>query len=192
MMDRKLFKTQEIVGIALSLIVTFIMWQVYSFTQGNPIGVIFGSVNGSIWEHLKGLIVSYVLFGGLELFTSKPHFRQFVVAKAFGLYGVIFVYIILRHLTASFLNIYVNCGVALIALVVGFVISYLVTTNRADLRDLFMPSFFMLVLLFVMFFSFSVFPPKLVLFQDPDTGLYGIIPDYIDTGAIILNSIATN
>lgn len=186
-MDRKLFKRQEMLGVFVSLMLTFLMWQIYNLTKGNPLGVIFGSVNNSIWEQLKALIISYVVFGGLELFTSKPYFRQFVVGKAWGLYGVISAYIILRYITISVFNVFVNSFVALVSLIIGYVVSYFVTNFKADLRDLFVPSFFMLVLIFVMFFSFSAFPPKLTLFQDPDTGMYGIIPDYIDTGAIILN-----
>ena len=186
-MDKKLFRRQEILGVLASLLLTFLMWQVYGLTKGNPLGVIFGSVNNSIWEQLKALIIAYVVFGGLELFISKPYFRQFVVGKAWGLYGVIASYIILRYITTAVFNVYVNCVVALISFLVGYLISYFVTNFKADLRDLFIPSFFMLVLIFVMFFSFSAFPPKLPLFEDPDTGLYGIIPDYIDTGAIILN-----
>lgn len=189
-MDKKLFKSQEILGVLASLILTLVMWQVYNLTKGNPLGVIFGSVNNSIWEQLKGLIVAYVVFGGVELFTCKPRFKQFVTAKAWGLYGVISAYILIRYVTSSVFNVFTNCLAALAALILGFLISYLAANLRSDLRDLFIPSFFMLVLIFVMFFSFSAFPPRLSLFQDPDTGLYGIVPDYIDTGAVILNYLS--
>jgi hypothetical protein len=130
-----------------------------------------------------------VFFGVIELFSSKPYFRQFVVAKTFGLSTMIVVYIILRHTFSFAFNTFTNSIIALISIGTGFAVSYVLTNSKIDMRDLFIPGFFLLTLIFVMFFSFSVFPPQLPLFQDPQTGFYGIIPDYIDTGAVILNSL---
>lgn len=188
-MDKRLFKSQELIGILGSLVITLLLWQLYTITNGNPIGIIFGCVNQSIWEQLKALILSYVLLGTFELFTSKPYFRQFVVAKSTGLYCVIAVYIIIRYLSLGAFSIYTNIGAAIVSLALGYTLSYFLTNLHTTLRDLFIPCCFMLLLIFVMFFSFTVFTPQLSIFVDPDTGMYGIIPQYIDTGAMVLDAL---
>lgn len=188
-MDRKLFKAQELSGIVISSLFVFLLWNLYSFTGGNPIGVLFGSVNGSIWEQLKPMLLCYVAYSGFELFSSKPYFRQFVAAKSLGIYAMLIVYILFRSLCPNPCNIYLNCIFTVVSFAAGYFLSRWVTLLNKPLGELFMPACFMLLLLFVMFFSFTVFPPRIWLFRDYSTGLYGIIPDYIDTGAIVLDSI---
>ena len=45
----------------------------------------------------------------------------------------------------------------------------------------------MLLLIFIMYFSFSAFPPRMDLFLDKESGMYGIIPEHIDIGAEALS-----
>ncbi|MCH5303510.1 MAG: hypothetical protein J1E41_01485, partial [Ruminococcus sp.] len=149
----------------------------------STIGVLFGSVNTSIWEQLKPIILCYILFGVLELMCAKPYFRQFVVSKALGLYLSVFIYIILsKVLPSSF-----SAPITLISLAVGFIFSKFMTLSRKDISWLFSVACFMLLLIFVMYFSFSVFPPRMNLFLDSESGMYGIIPDAVDRGATYLN-----
>lgn len=188
-MDRRLFKSQEIAGTVLSIIFTFLLWRLYDFTSGNPIGVLFGCVNNSIWEQIKAIILSYVAFALFELFTSKPYFKQFTAAKSVGLYASAAVYVIMRYAASGIFNVYTNCIEATVAVIIGYVISYKLTIMKTELRDIFAVACFMFFLVFMMYFSFTVFVPQLALFEDPDTGLYGIIPEYIDTGALLLDKI---
>ena len=50
------------------------------------IGVMFGSVNDSIWEIEKTLLFPYLLWAGIELLCIKIPFRKFIVAKAVSLW----------------------------------------------------------------------------------------------------------
>ncbi len=188
-MNKRLYVNQERIGAVFSLLLTVFLWQIYNLTTGNPIGILFGAVNDSIWEQLKCLILGYVAFGLIELVSSKPYFRQFTVSKAMGLCSTIILYIFLRYFLWGIYNTYVNLATALCALIGGYVVSAVVIGTGKRVRDLFTVSCFMLLLIFVMYFSFTIFPPHLALFQDPSTGLYGIIPDYIDTGAMVLNML---
>lgn len=47
----------------------------------------------------------------------------------------------------------------------------------------------MMLLLIAVYCSFAVFPPHMILFEDIQTGMYGIIPEYIDSGAIALDTL---
>lgn len=185
-MKSKLFSVQEIIGILAVTVAAFCMWSLYILTDGLLITVVFCSVNGSIWEQLKPLLLCYFLYGGYELFSSKPYFRRFVVAKAFGVYAVLTVFIAMCHILPYAENIVVKCAVSAVSLAAGFLVSRRVTLMERDLSDLFTVACLMLLLVFVMFVSFTAYPPRLELFRDPETSMFGIIPKYVDVGAIML------
>ena len=185
-MKIKLFSIQEIVGIFAVGVAAFCMWSMYVLTDGLLVTVLFCSVNGSIWEQLKPLLLCYFLYGGYELFSSKPYFRRFVVAKAFGVYAVLAVFIVLCHLLPYAQNIFIKCIVCAVSLTAGFLVSRRITLMERDLGDMFTVACLMLLLVFVMFVSFTAYPPRLELFRDPNTSMFGIIPDYIDVGAFVL------
>lgn len=186
-MKTKIFNIQEIVGIFAVAVAVFAMWEMYILTNGLLVTVLFCSVNGSIWEQLKPLLLCYFLYGGYELFSSKPYFRRFVVAKAFGVYTVLAVFIVLCHILPYAQSIVVKCIVCVVALSAGFLVSRRITLMDHDLSDMFTVACFMLLFVFVMFVSFTAYPPRLELFRDPETSMFGIIPDYVDVGAFMLS-----
>ena len=73
------------------------------------------------------------------------------------------------------------------ALSAGFISSALMTLRVERISGLFFAACFMLLLIFIMYFSFTAFPPRLNIFHDKETGMYGIIPKYIDIGALYLD-----
>ena len=185
-MKTKLFCIQEIIGIFAVSAAVFIMWGLYILTDGLLVTVLFCSVNGSIWEQLKPLLLCYFIYGGFELFSSRPYFRRFVVAKAFGVYTVLAVFIALCHILPYAQNTVIKCIVCAVSLAAGFLVSRRVTLMERDLSDMFTAACLMLLLVFVMFVCFTAYPPRLELFRDPETSMFGIIPDYIDVGAFVL------
>ena len=52
----------------------------------SPLVGLFAPVNESVWEHIKIFALPYLVWGVIELAFSIGYFRQFVVAKVFGLY----------------------------------------------------------------------------------------------------------
>lgn len=185
-MKRRLFRLQETVGIFAVAVMVFCMWGLYTLTDGLLITVLFCSVNLSIWEQLKPILLCYFLYGGYELFSSKPYFRRFVVAKAFGLYIVLAVFIVLCLILPYSQNIFIKCTISVVSLFAGFIVSRCVTLMERDMSDMFAVACFMLLLVFIMFVSFTAYPPCAGLFCDPETFMFGIIPDYVDVGAIML------
>lgn len=181
-MNKSLFKTLELSGILLCMAAVSALREIYTLTRGNIVGIIFGSVNNSQWEQLKPVILSYILYGFGELFCAKPYFRRFVSAKALGLYGCVVFYLIMSGIIPA----EYNAPVTLASLALGFMISLFLTLGEKDISTLFSVSCFMLLLIFVMYFSFSAFPLKHNIFLDKESGMYGIIPDYIDIGASVL------
>ena len=65
-MQKTLMKL-EISGIFFILIMSVFMQNLYSISDRGLFGVLFGSVNDSIWETAKTLLFPYVMWGMIEL-----------------------------------------------------------------------------------------------------------------------------
>lgn len=190
-MKKSLMKL-EIGGIFFIIAVSVFMQNLYSLCAGDAIGVIFGSVNQSIWETLKTLLLPYVLWGFIELLSLHLPLRRFTSAKVISLcylglsYLIIFTGIRLLNLEGE----YILCFVfAVFCTCTSLYLSYRLMYSVLNLENLFYPAFFVLLLFAAFFFSFTPFPPHIFIFEDKLTGLYGIIPKNLDTGAIILDTL---
>ena len=91
-MQKKMIKT-EVGGIFFVLVVSMFLHNLYSLCGHEIIGIMFGSVNDSIWEGLKVILLTYILWAILELMCIKPRFKKFVVSKIISLYVLGFLYI---------------------------------------------------------------------------------------------------
>lgn len=182
-MRKSLFNFMELSGIIFCMILVSLLRNLYVFLKGSTAGILFGSVNSSIWEQLKPIILVYIMYGLAELMTARPYFRQFVCAKAIGVYACVLVYILFSRI----IPVEYSEPVTLAALGIGFILSKTLTLWDKDISGFFSVACLMLLLIFIMYFSFSAFPPKLDLFLDKNSGMYGIIPDYIDIGAHALS-----
>lgn len=184
MMKKALFNVMELSGILFTMTAASFLRNLYTALDGNTLGVLFGSVNSSVWERLKPIILCYILYGLLELMAVRPYFRQFVAAKALGLYSAAVVFIILSYILPEAFS----AVITLSALASGFLLSRLLTLWDKSLSFFFTAACLMLLLMFIMYFSFSAFPPRLDIFLDRESSMYGIIPDYIDIGAVFLSN----
>lgn len=189
MKDR--LKKFEIAGILFVVILSIFLQNLFSLTDRNLIGVMFGSVNNSIWEFAKTLLLPYFLWSMIELLSVRVPFRKFVVSKTVSLYFLGLSYILLT-LATNLLGLCTNSLPELVAAVVcvsaAQYLSLRLIRSEFSTNNLFMPSILMLLLFAALFLSFTVFPPEMYIFKDRDTGFYGIIPEYIDRGAIVLDT----
>ncbi len=189
-MQNKMMKL-EIAGIFFIIIMSVFLQNLFALTNRNLLGVMFGSVNNSIWEITKTLLFPYLLWSMLELLSIRPPFRRFVVTKTIALYSLGVSYIILcliisvLGLDSGFLPEFIAAVVCISA---SLCLSYRLLNSRFNLSALFYPSIFMLLLFLAVYLSFTTFPPQIYIFMDRDTCLYGIIPEYIDKGAIALDT----
>lgn len=181
----------EIAGIFFVLVMSVFLQNLYALSGHNLLGVMFGSVNNSIWELTKTLLLPFVLWSMIELLCLRPVFCRFVAAKTISLYCLAASYVLLCLIAALFgLDSGSLCEfiAAVLCISTASYLSYRLLNSHFKLKELFYPSIFLLFLFLAVFLSFTPFPPKLYIFMDRDTGLYGIIPDYIDKGAIALDT----
>lgn len=180
---RKALLFAECGGFLFVIISSVFMSNLNELCGGNLVGVMFGSVNGSIWESCKILLLSYLVWGLIELLCLSPKMRRFTAAKTLSLYFL--------GLSYTGFRLIINNGILaeIICVAVSFALSFILYFSEFDLENFFPPSVFLLFLFWAVYFSFTPFPPENAVFIDPQTGLYGIIPGYIDEGAAVLDSI---
>lgn len=189
-LQKKLFKC-ELGGIFFVLTLSVIMQNLYQLTNHNLLGVMFGAVNGSIWELTKTLIFPFLLWSILELLSIRPPFYQFVVSKTISLYVLGVIYILYNLFCQVFLQSsdYLPAFIGAVVCVSACeYLSYRLVLSDYNLSGFFAPALFLLLLFISFYISFTPFPPHIFIFADKTTGLYGIIPDNIDIGAIILDT----
>lgn len=172
----------EIFGFFVIFFTAVFLWNIYELSGKATPAVIFGAVNGSVWEKAKCLSISYALYAIIQIFCVKPSFKQFVAAKVISLCTALTMFIVTDYCLDYDLPI---LGVAVLS---GLLCSYLLMCSSLNLRSLFAPMCFLLLLIFMMTFTFTAFTPKLGIFCDPYTGYYGVIPPSFDMGAVSLGS----
>lgn len=139
----------------------------------------------------KNLALSVSFMGGNRTFMYKIPFRKFIVAKAVSLWFFCLSYsaiCLLYSLTGAQTHFLPEFTAALICCTLAFFISFRLTVGSKQCEVLFYPAFFMLLLFVVLYCSLTPFPMHNYLFMDRTTGLYGIIPENFDKGAVYLDS----
>ena len=179
----------EMGGILFCFLVSVLMKQFYALTDGHLIGVLFGAVNNSVWEQTKTLLLPYLLWGLLELLSVQPSMKRLTAAKTLSLYllgGLLCGGgLLLRPCGAA-----ANTAFSLAAVTFCSLFSLWLYRSPLYLKNLFAPCVLLLFLFVSLYFSFTPFPPQLALFRDDETGMFGIIPIYMDKGAVILDALA--
>ena len=179
----------EMGGILFCFLVSILMKQLYALTDGHLIGVLFGAVNNSVWEQTKTLLLPYLLWGMLELLSVQPSMKRLTAAKTLSLYllgGLLCGGgLLLRPCGAA-----ANTAFSLAAVTFCSLFSLWLYRSPLYLKNLFAPCVLLLFLFVSLYFSFTPFPPQLALFRDDETGMFGIIPIYMDKGAVILDALA--
>lgn len=189
MSDKKL-KIAEIIGIPVIYLIAVVLHFVYDFTDGSVLSILFGAVNESVWEHIKIFAVGYISWAIVELMWLKPSFKKFVVAKTISLYFLCLAIIVFFYTYNLFTPqpvLWLDITSSFVFVVLSQFISYKLITSEKKIYEYFYIAVALLMMFFVMFFSFTVYPPKIDLFKDPLTGNYGIVKKYLDTGAFFLD-----
>ncbi|MDR0914179.1 MAG: DUF6512 family protein [Oscillospiraceae bacterium] len=187
----KYFKRAEILGI-IFILATAVFLSGFYKRSGGPLAVLVGSVNGSVWEGVKIFLVGFIVWGIIEALCIKPSFKRFVAAKVITLYAAggagLIIYASVNLIFEEPPSFLLFATAAVLTAIAQFV-SFALYSLQKKAADYFLPMVFLLVLAVVMICCFSVFPPYLGIFKDPMFNMYGIIPEHIDAGAYVLDTI---
>lgn len=182
----------QIWGIIVVPLMIILFKNLYSLTNGALLGIFFGSVNNSMWEQTKVVMLSYFIWSLVEAVGKRSGFHRFAVSRMISIWLVgafcILSYLLIYALGIENANLpRVICAIAVCFS--AFALSARLEYGERKIEQLFLPCVFMMLLLIAVYCSFTVFPPHMVIFEDTAMGMYGIIPEYIDSGAIALDTL---
>lgn len=172
--DKKKLLILEFLGVIFVTTNSLILSFSYKWSDGAMWAIILGSVNNSVWENTKTILISYIFWGIIELMVLLPPLRTFVVAKIITLYFLMTVTIMLYSVTYSN-SVFITklCG-NIIFVFIASMISYYLISKSKKLFKIFDVAIIFLTLFSIIYFLFTVLPPQSKIFQDPLTGTYGI------------------
>ncbi len=188
--NRRLFRKLELWGGLVVFAIAAFLHFFYDLTGGSVLGTLLGSVNESVWEHMKIFSIAYIIYAVLEYLWARPPFRAFVVAKTIGMYFLA-IGIAVFYYTYTF---FTGEPVLAVDLISGLVFSFIahlvslrIVSGTHNTARYYQTAVILFLLAFAMILCFSYFPPKSELFRDVVTGTYGAIPSVPDEGAVFLD-----
>ena len=170
-------KTIKIIGVFGIFITSFIVHFIYNIFP-NILVSIFFPVNESIFEHMKILFTSTLLYGIIDyylLVKNKIDFHNFRFQLFFTAFISVIIYLILYLPLFKIFrdNFIVAVGLMLVVYAIGQYISYnlLKDIEYRFVNDLAIP---FIIICYILFFYFTYNPPENYLFYDFSKNKYGI------------------
>lgn len=152
----------------------------FEWSGNQPIVGVFSAVNESVWEHLKIAFwpaLLYLIFEYRCLFKKSSNF---FLAKTLGIYAIMIIIPVIFYSYTVFFeeNLIIDIGSFIFAIIIGQLISYRLLTFKKIAKIFELISLVALTILTLAFVIFTFYPPQIQLFQDPNTGEYGIIDHF--------------
>ena len=149
----------------------------FEWSGNQPLVGVFSAVNESVWEHLKIAFWPALLYLILEYRYLYKKSNNFFFAKTLGIYSIMIIIPAIFYSYTIFFeeNLIIDIGSFILAIIIGQLISYRLLINKKLAKIYELMSLVVLIILALAFVVFTFYPPQLQLFQDPNTGEYGII-----------------
>lgn len=170
-------KRIKIIGIFLVFLLAFPLHFIYTWWP-NIFTAIFFPVNESIWEHMKILFDSFLLYGIIEYFLLNYfdiHTRNFLFSIFVGAFTSTILYLIL-YLPLYYLfgaSMLLNIGIMFITIaLIEFLQLWIWKQSHINYLDYI--SIIMMIIIYIFFAYLTFNPPKFFLFFDTKEEKYGI------------------
>jgi hypothetical protein len=174
--EKRVIFWYELAGMILIIIVGSILHFTFEWSGNQPIVGVFSAVNESVWEHLKIAFWPTLMYAIFEYCYLNKRTNNFFSAKTIGIYAIMFIIPTIFYSYTLFTeeNLIIDILSFIFAIIVGQIISYNLLTFKKLSKSLESVSLVALVILALAFVVFTFYPPQIQLFQDPNTGEYGI------------------
>ena len=170
-------KRLKILGFIISFVLCFPIHFLYEkipcFTTS-----IIAPVNESIFEHMKILFSSIIISGIIQkVITTKMNLNYKNICFSNVISGILSIPIFLIMFIPIYNiigeNLIVNIIIMMIALIISYIIGYYIIKLKKDLK-LETISIFIVIIVYLIFGTFTYNTPKYEFFKDPLTNIYGI------------------
>lgn len=170
-------KRIKIIAIVTVFLLAFPLHFIYEWFP-NTFTAIFFPVNESIWEHMKILFDSFLLYSIMEFILLKHfdiHVHNFLFSTFFGALFSIFLYLIIYLPIYPILgeSMFFNLTIMLLTIIIIEWIQIWIW-KQAHISYLDYTSIIMMVAIYIVFAYLTFYPPKLPIFFDVQDEKYGI------------------
>ena len=177
MLEKRSIFWYELAGMIFIIILGTLLHFTFEWSGFQEIVGVFSAVNESVWEHLKIAFMPSILFAILEYHYLNKKTNNYFFAKALGIYATLVIIPVIFYSYTIFIehNLTIDVLSFMFAIIVGQLVSYKILTIKKLSGHLKLISIVSLTILGLAFVVFTFYTPQLPLFQDPNTGDYGII-----------------
>lgn len=172
---KKIFQW-EMIGIFWIILVGSFLHFTYDLSGNLKLVAIFSPVNESVWEHLKMGYFALVFFVIIEYPILKNQAKNFFTGKLIGIIAmdlfIVIAFYSYKYITGSDSFIFDVASYMTGAVICQFASYNIIKRNSFKSIEKIAPYLFMAV--GIMFIYLTFYTPKLPIFQDSNTGEYGI------------------
>lgn len=169
-MKQHSLKKTELVSFVIASALGVLLHFMYEWTGENAIAGLFFPINESTWEHLKLIFFPVSLLALIEYFVLDIHYENFLFIKFLSVLLGMAVTIILFY---TYTGIYgknidvLNILIYFLSMAAAYLFSYHWIRSRNLSAVPGKVGFWGFVILMLLFFLFTLFPPGIALFQSP-------------------------
>lgn len=174
MKKNNILKFTILSGIFVMILGTLLHF-IYEWSGGNNFVASFSAVNESTWEHLKLLFFPMLITTIIGYFYFGQNYSNFLCSRLLCiltalLFTIVFFYSYVGIIGTNFA--FIDISIFFVAVVLGELVSYKIILSDFKCNNA--VAIFLLLILLICFITFTYFTPKIGLFKDPISGLYGI------------------
>jgi len=169
-------KKIKIIGVIIVFLLSFPLHFLYDLFP-NFLTSIFSNVNESIWEHMKIIFTTYILYGGVEylIFREKVKWNNYLlqlfVVPFLGIMIYLSIYLPLFNIFGE--NMIISIVLLFIVVVIEEVMSYFILSME-EIKGQRIIGILGIVGMYIIFTYLTYNPPKNYLFYDMKEEKYGI------------------
>ncbi len=148
----------------------------YELSGRNPLVAPFSAVNESVWEHLKLVFWPAALYASIQYVALRRRPPAFLLAKALSMLIMPTIIVTIFYASKLFIEGSLAFDILLFyfSIAAGQYTSIRVMKIGAVPRAVSVAALLVIISMALLFTYFTFNPPRIFLFRDPVSGLYGI------------------
>lgn len=175
-------KRWQIFATIFCLILGTLLHFTYEWTNYNVIIGLFSAENEGVWEHLKLLFYPMFLISIIGYFKIGRNVCNYWYAQMVGIISALMFIVIFFYTYTGIIGrnfAILDIGSFIVGILLGEYIIYKIIKQKGVYKLEFL-SLMVIIILFLCFIVFTIYPPRIPLFEDPLDGTFGIEPKRID------------
>lgn len=176
-MDKRKILKWEILGFFVITLIGTAFHFCFEWSGNFKPLALFCAVNESVWEHLKIGFWPAVFYAIAEYFAFGKNNKNFITAKTLAFYVIPIVITVVFYILEAAMDhhpLWMDIALFNLAILLSQIVSYKVLTSSKDYSKYNRISYILLLIIVAAFSLLTYFPPKLGLFMESRTGIYGI------------------